>query len=266
MLDASEYLKNPAGKTIVRLTLRNLLYRIMLDSKAPLFLQLSQRTLGEVDAVIPNTAEAELLAEWINIRIAAWCHFYWKESNPGAKRFYRKLSDRAFSQVLLHKIGKCTWDSRTKAVTSPSTQLEMSAIAEFEKQDWVKLLSQDDGAAPPKKAHVNPNVAFPFQDDFSVGTIHGASAKITNQDSAAAPAATDIVEIQDNNNDVSVLTSKTTSKGSPKVAVGNRVASSSNPVSGPTANSTQSRTASGGSNDPASAGPAGRAVGGPDGK
>ncbi len=266
MLDASEYLKNPAGKTIVQLTLRDLLYRITLESKAPLFLQLSQRTSGEVDAVIPNTAEAELLAERINIQIAAWCHFYWKESNPGAKRFYRKLSDRAFSQVLLHKIGKCTWDSHTKAVTSPSARLEMSAIAEFEQQDWVKLLSQDDGAVPPKKAHVNPNVAFPFQDNFSVGTIHGASVKITNQDSVAAPAATDIVEIQDNNDDVSMLTSKTTSKGSPEVKVGSQVASSSNLVSGPTANSTQSGTASGGSNNPASAGPAGGVVGGPDGK
>jgi hypothetical protein len=99
-----------------------------------------------------------------------------------------------------------------------------------------------------------------------VGTIHGASAKITNQDSAAAPAATDIVEIQDDNNNVSMLTSKTTSKGSPEVAVGSRVASGSNPISGPTANSTQSGTASGGSNDPANAGPAGGAVGGPDGK
>jgi hypothetical protein len=108
MLDASDYLKNPTRKTILQLTLCNLLYRITLESKAPLFLQLSQCTLGEVDAVIPNTAEAELLAERINVQIATWCHFYWKESNPGTERFYRKVSDSAFSQVLLHEIGKCT--------------------------------------------------------------------------------------------------------------------------------------------------------------
>jgi hypothetical protein len=99
-----------------------------------------------------------------------------------------------------------------------------------------------------------------------MGTIHGARVKITNQDSAAAPAATDIVEIQDNYDNVSMLTSKTTSKGSHEVAVGSRVASGSNPVSGPTANSTQSGTASGGSNNPASTGPAGGAIGRPDGK
>jgi hypothetical protein len=152
MLDASEYLKNPAGKTIVRLTLRDLLYRIMLESKALLFLQLSQSTLREVDAVIPNTAEAELLAEQINIQIAAWCQFYWKESNPGAKRFYRKLSDRAFSQVLLHKIGKCTWDSRTKAVTSPSAQSEMSAIAEFEPFSGRRSCATQEGTCQPQRS------------------------------------------------------------------------------------------------------------------
>jgi hypothetical protein len=83
-------------------------------------------------AVIPNTAKAELMAERINVQIAAWCHFYWKDLNPEAKKFYQKLLDRAFSQVLLHKIGDCTWDSNLKVVTSPSAQTEMSAVAEFE--------------------------------------------------------------------------------------------------------------------------------------
>ena len=79
MLDASEYLCNPAnGKSIVCLTLRDPLYRIMLENKAPLFLQLSQCSSSEVDAIIPNTAEVELMAEKMNVQIAAWCHFYWK--------------------------------------------------------------------------------------------------------------------------------------------------------------------------------------------
>jgi hypothetical protein len=77
----------------------------MLENKATLFLQLSQRPSGEVDAVIANTAKAELIAERMNVQIVAWCHFYWEELNPGANRFYRKMLDRVFSQVLLHKIG-----------------------------------------------------------------------------------------------------------------------------------------------------------------
>jgi hypothetical protein len=142
----------------------------------------------------------------------------------------------------------------------------MSAIAEFEQQDWVKLLTQESGDQRPKKTHVNPNAAFPFQDNFSVGTIHGAKAKTPTQDTAAALATAEIVEIKDDDNNVSVLTSKTTSKAQTDIAVGCRVATGSNPVSGPTANFTQSETTSGGSKDPTIAGPASGASGGPDGK
>ncbi len=136
MLDASEILRSPADKrTIAKLTLRDLLYRIKLVSKAPLFLQLSQQSTGEVNAVIPNTPEAETMAEQMNVQIAAWCHYYWKEMNPGSEQFYHKLSDRAFSQVLCHEISACTWDPELKAVISPRAQTKIAAIAEFEQQD-----------------------------------------------------------------------------------------------------------------------------------
>jgi hypothetical protein len=108
-LDASKILQNPANmKPIRKLFLRDVLYQIKLENKAPIFLQLSQCSMGEVDAVIPNTPKAELMAKRMNLQIAAWCFFYWKETNPGADRFYRKLSDRAFNQVLLHEIKECT--------------------------------------------------------------------------------------------------------------------------------------------------------------
>jgi hypothetical protein len=111
------------------------------------------------------------------------------------------------------------------------------------------------------KQHVDPNVAFPFQDEFSVGAIYGANAN-----KADTPNVNKVVEIQDNNEDISVLTTKTAGETQLEVVVGSRVASGSNPVSGPTANSTQPGTASGGSEDPASVGPAGGAAGGPNGK
>jgi hypothetical protein len=88
-LDAAETLRNTAnGSKIARFSLRDMLYRIHMENGSPLFLQLSQRSSGEVDAVIPNTPEAELMAEQMNVQIAAWCHFYWKSTNPGGERFY----------------------------------------------------------------------------------------------------------------------------------------------------------------------------------
>jgi hypothetical protein len=239
--------------------LQDLLYWITLENKAPLFLQLIEHPSGDVDTNIPNTSKAKLMAERMNVQIAAWCQ---KESNPGAKRFYRKLLDRAFNQVLLHEIGQCTWDSSLKAVMSPSAQSEMSAIVEFKQQDWVKLLLQDGNAQQPTKVHVSPNVVFPFQDGFFIGTIHGASKKAGAPSKAAAPSATEIMETQDNEDNVSILSTKTSSETQSNIVIGSRVASGSKPISGPTADSTQPGAASEGSEDPASDGLAGRAVGG----
>jgi hypothetical protein len=71
-LDASEVLRNPADRSaITKLSLQDLLYRISLELNAPLFLQINQCSTGKVDAVIPNTPEAETMAEKIKVQIAA---------------------------------------------------------------------------------------------------------------------------------------------------------------------------------------------------
>jgi hypothetical protein len=145
-----------------------------------------------------------------------------------------------------------------KVVTSPRVQTEMAAIAEFEQQDWVQQLTGGDKQNIGAKQHVNPNVAFPFDDDFLVGTIHRANAA-----KQPTPDARAVVEIQDDKDDVSVLTTKTGADIQPEVVVGCQAPPGSNPVVGPTATATQTETASRGSLDPTSAGPAGGAVGGP---
>jgi hypothetical protein len=105
--------------------------------------------------------------------------------------------------MLRHKISACTWDPELKAVTSLRAQTKMATIAEFEQQDWVQQLVQDSVTQSTTKQHVDPNMAFPFQEDFLVGTIHGANAK------AVTPNMNKVVEIQDNNDNVSILMTKT---------------------------------------------------------
>ncbi len=88
-LDAAETLKNSAnGAKIARFSLRNMLNRIHMENGSLLFLQLSQRASVEVDILILNTPEAKLMTKKMNVQIAAWCHFYWKSTNPGGERFY----------------------------------------------------------------------------------------------------------------------------------------------------------------------------------
>jgi hypothetical protein len=137
----------------------------------------------------------------------------------------------------------------------------MAATTEFDQQDWVKQLTQNGGEHQSKKIHVNPNVAFPFQDNFSVGTIHGAKVTTPTQNMVEPMTTAEVLEIGDINNNVSVLTMKTTSEKHTDSAVGRRVASGSNPTNGSTANPTQPRTVSRGSADPTGADPESGATG-----
>jgi hypothetical protein len=138
----------------------------------------------------------------------------------------------------------------------------MAAIKEFEQQDWMQQLtgggSKTNGMA---KQHVDPNVAFPFNHDFSVGTIHGVNAT-----KPPTTEANELVEINDNKDNVSILTTKTRVDNQPKVVVGSRAAPGSNLLIGPAAAPKDTETASEGSSDPASSGPVGGAAGGPVGK
>jgi hypothetical protein len=126
----------------------------------------------------------------------------------------------------------------------------MSAIAEFEQQDWVKALSQGKQSSSSKKKYVDPNMVFPFQDDFSTGTIH--SANVTPANSRNASAASKMIKNADDDDNISVLTSKSLAENGnlppmeenrSEQVVGNRVASGSDqkPVSGPTANAITAR-------------------------
>jgi hypothetical protein len=65
---------------------------------------------------------------------------------------------------------------------------------------------QGNHSSSSKKKYVDPNVAFQFQDNFSVGTIHGAN--FTPANSMTAPAASETMDIADDNDNISILTSK----------------------------------------------------------
>ncbi len=123
-------------------------------------------------------------------------------------------------------------------MTSPNVQLELSAVMEFKDQDWVKNIAQANQTNI-KKKHVDPNAVFPFQDDFSFGTILGKNKAVQPKDQVegmGAIYATKVIEITKNNNDISMLTSKTQEvlpvllaqeRSKSKSTVGNQVASSS---------------------------------------
>ena len=142
----------------------------------------------------------------------------------------------------------------------------MASIAEFEQLEWVKTLTQDTNSTVVKKTTHNKNsMAFNFQDNFSVGTIHCTTAKTTSKDSGEPAAAAEVVELKDDDNDVSVLTTKTIGEIQNDIS-GSQAASGSTPVDDPTANSSQPETGRGGLPDPATASLTGGGARGPSGK
>jgi hypothetical protein len=160
-----------------------------------------------------------------------------------------------------------------------NAQSELSVVMEFKNQDWVKNIAQADQHNL-KKKHMDPNTAFPFQDDFSVRTIYGKNMAAQSKDQADGMGTKDAnknIEISDADNDISMLTSKTQDellallvqeRRKSKSAAGNRVASGSmHLVSSLTANATPTgatRTApvaAEGSSIPSSAGTKGRVNG-----
>jgi hypothetical protein len=171
---------------------------------------------------------------------------------------------------MLHEIRECEWDEKTRTVTLPTSCSELSEVIEFENQDWVKILAQADNSAPTKE-YVDSNAAFPFQDEFSVGTIHGANMTSPSNNQGAETGT--VVEIVDNDDDISVLTSKTQDLNERKrstSAINPRAASGVDScASGPTADSTPAganRTApvaAAGSQIPACTGNNSRVDGGP---
>ncbi len=119
----------------------------------------------------------------------------------------------------------------------------MSAVYKFESLDWVKDIVH--AKHNPTKKHVDPTVAFNYEEDFSVGTIHGKNNAI--HAATTGKGATMAIELSNDDN-VSILMSKTQDDTDALVeqeqrrstrSAGDWVATSSKPSAiGPTANAT----------------------------
>ena len=142
----------------------------------------------------------------------------------------------------------------------------MSALYEFESLDWVQNIVQTDSHS--KKKHVDPMAAFNFEEEFSVGTIHGRSDACAARDKDGMNA-TAVIEVVDDD-DGSVISSKT--QDGLAAADGVRVASGSTPpviglsAEATPAGATGNTPAAEGSPVPSVTGQVGRVDGRPDGE
>ena len=236
-LDAAAFLSSfPSSSTLSKevgfKSGRDMLYAIRTSSGSRLFLNLLQRENGDVEAIHPNFPEHETMAAQLQKSPCAYCFYLWKELGYDDS-FVSALVNKVFSTEACHAISDTRWDAVTKTVILSSDAADADALAELDGEAWMQEhpeATEGDNIhlrADSAKKFVNPEVAFPFSDELSVKTIHEKSAVAgTSHNSLQyAPDGTavlklgsttpspgskeNVISIQDEDDDLSVLTSLT---------------------------------------------------------
>jgi len=176
-LNASADLYQEGVATPLRLSLRLVLLRyIELSDKHSLFAELLQTNgvMGRVQAVIPNTPEAEQMILMMNKNFPAYIgHALNDRGLPDD--FIMDLLNRSCEQTLLSEMSTCTWNSDTGVLTTQRESDENNSLEELEKASWFKDAFADlglDADGSKKKLAPPPEALFNIDEDRSIKTIH----------------------------------------------------------------------------------------------
>ena len=176
-LNASAVLIQEGVLTPLRLSLHLILLRyIELSDKHSLFAELHQSNdvMGRVQAVIPNTPEAEQMILMMNKNFPAYIGFALKERGL-PDDFVMELLKRSCDQSLLSEMSTCTWDPDTGVLTTQRESSENNNLEELEKAAWFKDAFADlglDTNGSTKTLAPPPEALFNIDEDRSIKTIH----------------------------------------------------------------------------------------------
>ncbi len=74
--------------------------------------------LGEMEGIIPNSAEAEALHTMMQKNLWAFLKFYLVQDAKMDSDFVEALVRASCNPSLSHKAVRCTWDSHTRTLTT----------------------------------------------------------------------------------------------------------------------------------------------------
>lgn len=134
----------------------------------------SNGVMGRVQAVIPNTPEAEQMILMMNKNLPAYVGFA-LEDQDFPKEFVMELLKRSCDQSLLAEMTTCSWDGETGILTTQRETRENNKLEELEKAAWFKDAFADlnlSKANNPKKLAPPPEALFNLDEERSVQTIH----------------------------------------------------------------------------------------------
>ncbi len=217
-----------SGKKLGMLLLRQALMRYLkLQDSSPLCAEIHQRgLLGQVDMVIPNTADAEACFERFNKQPAGYL-YHVLPTFGASLTFIQEILRRSMDPAVVMGAPQCTWDNETSILTTPQDNQVEGILSDvcslpFFQDVLAVTRAAEVSKLGRKKEHTALEMCFRLGDDCSVQTIHGANdgkyTKTTKpgaepgfgtKASAAAPATANqpVIELDQTNGSASGLES-----------------------------------------------------------
>jgi hypothetical protein len=158
----------------LRFTLRKLLLQYLrLSDGGQLLAEIHQSSdvMGRVQAVIPNSPEAEQMILMMNKNFPAYVGNVLRDQGL-PEPFLIELFRRSCCPTMLAEAESCKWDADSGILTTPRETEENNNLAELEKAAWYKDAFADLGAAKKGGLKPPPEALFNLDGDRSVKTIH----------------------------------------------------------------------------------------------
>jgi hypothetical protein len=170
-----------SGKKLGKLSLQQALMRYLkLQDGSPLCAEIHQRgLLGQVDIIIPNTADAEARFEMFNKQPAGYL-YHVLPTFGALLTFIQEILHWSMDPAVVMEAPQCTWDNETGILTTPQdNQVEgilsdVCSLPFFQDVLAVTRVAEVSKSGR-KKKHTAPEMCFRLGGDCSVQTIHGAN-------------------------------------------------------------------------------------------
>ncbi len=176
-LNASADLYQNGVPTPLHFSLLQVLLRfVKLGNGHRLFAEVHQsnEVMGRVQAVIPNTPEAEQMVLMMNKNLPAYIGNALRDQGL-PKDFLMDLLKLSCCSTLFTEMGTCLWDPETGVLTTQRETNKNQHLEELEKAAWFKDAFEDlrlDKKGGPKQPAPPPEALFNLDEDCSTKTIH----------------------------------------------------------------------------------------------
>jgi hypothetical protein len=159
------------------------------DGLSPLFAEIHQKQSGGVvEAVVPNTKEAEAMVGSMNRQMPAFLKHYLLYKGLPAD-FVTRMVVAACCPTLVAEINTVTWDSEALDLTTAEDTAVDSRLSAFEKASWFIDIDNLRVSPKKKKQYTAPEALFLLDETRSVTTLH---AKNDGKRTAAREGAFDV--------------------------------------------------------------------------